>query len=151
MTALQARRIQSFGPHGGFTLIELMIAVAIVAILVSIALPTYQSSIRKSRRADAVSALQQIQVEQEKLRANCTTYAATLTGTVACGVLGYPSSTSPDGYYSLALSAVSATGFTATATAVAGGSQANDTGCTSMALTVSGLSLTKTPTTCWSK
>ncbi len=151
MTALQARRIQSFGPHGGFTLIELMIVVAIAAILVSIALPSYQSSIRKSRRADAVSALQQIQIEQEKLRANCTTYAGTLTGTMACGVLGFPSSTSTDGYYNLALSGASGTGFTATATAVAGNSQASDTGCTSMVLSVNGLSLNKTPAACWSK
>ena len=135
----------------GFTLIELMIAVAIAAILAAIALPSYQDSIRKSRRADAVNALQQIQIEQEKLRANCTTYAATLTGTIACGVLGYPSATSQDGYYTLALSSVTATGFTATATAVAGMSQANDTGCTSMVLTVNGLSLTKTPAACWSK
>ena len=64
----------------GFTLIEVMIVVAIVAIIATIALPSYQDSVRKSRRADAVLALQQIQIEQEKFRAECPSYAAVGTG-----------------------------------------------------------------------
>jgi len=41
----------------GFTLIEIMIAVAIVAILVAIGLPAYQEQIAKSRRAEGKTAL----------------------------------------------------------------------------------------------
>jgi type IV pilus assembly protein PilE len=133
----------------GFTLIEIMVVVAIVAIIASIALPSYQQSVRKSRRADAVLALQQIQVEQEKLRAECTGYAGTLTGTRACGTLGYPKTTSPDDFYTLALSNDSATGYTATATAT--GLQADDAECPSLVLQVVGLTLTRTPAQCWTR
>lgn len=133
----------------GFTLMEMMVAVAIIAILASIALPNYTQFLRESRRADAMLALQQIQIEQEKLRAECTSYAATLTGTRACGVLGYPKSTSPDDFYNLTLSGVTATGYTATATAT--GSQASDTSCPSLVLQVDGLVLNRTPTQCWKR
>jgi type IV pilus assembly protein PilE len=153
------RRLWSAG-HGcerGFTLIEVMIVVAIVAILATIALPSYQQSVRKSRRADAMLLLQQVQIAQEQFRAECTRYAMVFGAERSC----HPTdpmlhrvavaSTSPDGYYTLGLSSVTATGFTATATAVPGKSQADDTGCTAIRLTVSGLSMTKEPATCWSQ
>lgn len=139
----------------GFTLIEIMVVVAIVAIIASIALPSYQQSVRKSRRADAVLALQQIQVEQEKLRAECTSYAAALAAARVCDTATPANNrlalatTSSDGYYTLALSGTSATGYTATATAT--GSQADDAGCPSLVLQVAGLTLTRTPAQCWTR
>ena len=63
----------------GFTLIEVMIAVVIVAILVAVALPAYQNSIRKSRRSEAFAALSNVQQMQERHRSSQPVYAASLT------------------------------------------------------------------------
>ena len=58
----------------GFTLIELMIVVAVIAVLGAIALPSYQDYVRKGRRADARSLLQGMSLAQEKWRLGHTTY-----------------------------------------------------------------------------
>jgi type IV pilus assembly protein PilE len=59
----------------GFTLIELMTVVAVVAVLAAIALPSYQSQMRKTRRAVAISTLQDLQLRQEKWRVDHSSYA----------------------------------------------------------------------------
>lgn len=114
----------------GFTLLELLIAVAILGILASIAIPSYQSYIRKSRRADAIVALSRIQLAEEKWRANHTTYDSLANIGVA--------STSDQAYYTLDVASATGTGYTATATAASGTSQTSDTGCTAMTVTVNG-------------
>lgn len=50
----------------GFTLLELMIVVAIIGILASIAYPSYIESIRKSNRADAKSTMLQVANQEER-------------------------------------------------------------------------------------
>ena len=64
---------------GGFTLIELMVAVAIVAIIAAVALPSFQQSMRKSRRADAFAAFAKIQQAQERWRANNNGFSTSKT------------------------------------------------------------------------
>jgi type IV pilus assembly protein PilE len=132
----------------------LLIVVAIAAILAAIAYPSFQNSIRKSRRADAVATLTQVQQAQERWRSNNPSYAgnAVLSSPHPTG-LGV-SATTEKGYYTVAISGESATGYTVTATPVNGKSQAEDAGCTPLALTVvngnvgaSGYS----PAACWSK
>ena len=59
----------------GFTLVELMIAVAIVAILVALALPSYSRYIRKANRGEAQQLLMNWANNQEIWRANHTEYA----------------------------------------------------------------------------
>jgi type IV pilus assembly protein PilE len=136
----------------GFTLIELMVTVAIVAIIAAVALPSYQSQVRKSRRADAVAAASIIQQAEERWRANNTSYTATLgSGGLGFTVNGSGQYASAGGYYMLSVGSVSTSGYTITASAVSGSSQASDTGCTSLGVSVSNGNASNTPTACWSK
>ncbi len=111
----------------GFTLIELMITVAIIAVIAAVALPAYNGSVRKSRRADAVSALTALQQSQERWRANNAAYTATMTSLNAPSV-------SPGGLYGVSIDAADASGYLITAQAVSGSSQAADTPCATMRL-----------------
>jgi len=92
----------------GFTLIELMVTLAIISILAAIALPSYTEYVKKGRRSDAKAGLLNVQMAQEKYRANHISY-----GTLA--QIGVPA-TSPDGNYTLAVTSATATNYTATAT-----------------------------------
>ena len=118
--------------RAGFTIIELMLVVAVASVLALVAYPTFIESVRKGRRAEAVAALAQVQQSQERWRANNATYAdnAKLTPALPAG-LGLAASTS-SGLYTLTIDAANASGYTATTTAVAGKSQSHDTNCTVM-------------------
>lgn len=63
----------------GFTLVELLIAVAIVAILTAVALPNYQDSVRKSRRADAQQLMLSIANREELYLADALSYTDAFT------------------------------------------------------------------------
>ena len=58
----------------GFTIIEILIVVVVIGILAAVVLPSYQSSVAKSRRADARAALADLAVKQEKFFAQNNTY-----------------------------------------------------------------------------
>jgi type IV pilus assembly protein PilE len=117
----------------GMTLIELMIAVAIIGIIASIAIPSYQTQILAARRGDGITQLLQLQMQQESYRLENNSYAISAQ-------LGLPVSD----YYTFTSSGVSATAYTLTATAKS--SQTADTGCTALTLDQS---MNKTPATCW--
>src|SRR5262245_49591928 len=99
----------------GFSLVELMIVVSIVAILTSIAYPSYRQHVMRSHRTDATSALLRIASEQEKFYIQNNRY-----GTYA--ELGSP--TTEHGWYTVTVPTSNATTFTARASVVAGGGQA---------------------------
>ena len=60
----------------GFTLIELMITVAIIGVLGAIAYPSYQDSVRKSRRAEGRTAMMEVLQQQERYMTQNNTYLA---------------------------------------------------------------------------
>ncbi len=120
----------------GFTLIELMIAVAIVGILAAIAVPNYQDSVRKSRRADAQGALMNFANGMERFYTESGSYCGGAdAGIDVCGDgafdIGIPNVAifAPSGqtgdFYSFTISAMNAAGtaFTLRATPVGGGPQ----------------------------
>ena len=114
----------------GFTLIELMVVLAIIAIIAAIAIPSYNEQVRKSRRSDALRAVGQLQLDLERWRAECPTYADQLSckdfngnGTVDAGEGAYPTVPTSD-YYTVAITGQSSTAYTVTATPA--GAQAND-------------------------
>jgi type IV pilus assembly protein PilE len=107
----------------GFTLVEVMMVVAIIGILAAIAIPSYSSYIRKSRRADAMASLSQAQATIERCYAANFSYAMP-----PCTA---PPAASDRGYY--AISAES-TATTYTLTATAAGPQVADTTCTTMTI-----------------
>lgn len=61
--------------RAGFTLIELMVTIAIVAILAAIAIPMFGEQMSKGRRSEAMSTLTNLQLKQERWRSNHGTYA----------------------------------------------------------------------------
>src|SRR5882724_1198978 len=115
-SALHPRR------RSGFTLIELMITVVVAAILASVALPAYNTQIRKSRRTEARTALLDLAGRAERMYSTSNSYFGTTSaGQLLPPDLGYTGPwpiTVGSGYYQISLSNSTATTYMFTATAV---------------------------------
>ena len=145
---MQNINIKARGAQRGFTLIELMVTVAIVAILASIAVPAYQGQVRKSRRVEAKTALLDLAGREERLYATTNAYGSTPAS------LGYGAGTGAfslpvgNGYYNVTVATTAGPPATFTITATAIGAQAQDTTCSTFTLTQTGVQ-TATSATCW--
>jgi type IV pilus assembly protein PilE len=136
-TTMTSRRAAT--QPGGFTLIELMIVVTVIGVLAAIALPGFLESVRKGRRSDAFAAIAAVQQAQERWRGNRSSYTTSLTPAPTADPPGLGlSATSSKGYYAINIDAASATGYTATAVATAGTSQASDGTCQRLRVRVAG-------------
>lgn len=130
----------------GFTLIELMIVVAVVAILASIAYPSYNDAVRKSRRGQAKADLLEVAQLAERFRTVNGTYSGF---TVPSGNANSPNTGTAR--YTLAVSNATAAGYTLTATPVSGAGQDNDAKCLALTITQSGAKSASgsDPSVCW--
>ena len=120
----------------GFSLIELMIVVAIVALLAAIALPNYRQHVIRSHRTDATSALLRLAATEEKFYIQNNRY-----GTFA--EIGSPET--ENGWYTLAVSDADAATFTATATVADGSGQEDDPHCAVFTINAAGQKLATDP------
>ena len=111
----------------GFTLVELMMVVAIIGILGAVGYPMYTKNVIKGKRADAMKSLQVLAGRMESFYINNDTYAGATINAAGTGTVG--SNASSDGYYTLKIDSNDAFGYTLSATPVKA-----DPECTSLKL-----------------
>lgn len=133
----------------GFTLIELVVVVLIVAILAAIAIPSYRKYVVRSHRVDAQRALTELAARQERFLYSNNQYADSVTA------LGGTSSMAGS-YYSVSIAGTSSVGTTYTMVATATGSQRrDDPQCQTLSLDQAGrqesTGTTANDPTCWGR
>ncbi|HEX9706481.1 MAG TPA: type IV pilin protein [Steroidobacteraceae bacterium] len=124
----------------GVTLIELVVVMIIVGILAAVAIPSYRSYVLRSQRSDAKDALLALATQQEKFYLQCNTYATVIAAAPNCAAGELQGAdASENAWYDLAIDAGNATSYTVSATAAAGGNQAQDTECETFRITDRGV------------
>ncbi len=162
---MQARTALRSPSLRGFTLIELMVVVAIATILLAVAVPSYMTYIRQSRRTEGRTAILDLAAREERF---FSTNGASYSNTAAqLGYTALPTNVG-SGYYSISVciatvagatppcdpnaNAPTAPSFYVTATPVAGQSQAADAQCTSFSVDSAGqqfATASQTSAFCW--
>ena len=109
--------------HNGFSLVEMMIVLVIIAILTGLAWPAYREQVLKARRSNGVAALVELAAQMELYYADHSTYAGATLGTRTDDL--YPALT-PHGYYRLAINRQTDLYYAISATPTARGNQQRD-------------------------
>jgi type IV pilus assembly protein PilE len=152
---LASRRRGGSRRMDGFTLVELMITVVVLAIIVAIALPSYNAQTQKARRTDARNALLDLAGREERFLSTANAYSQ-LPSDFGYGGAGWPQNVTPNSYYQVTVTAPAGANppaFTITATPI--GVQANDTTCAIFSVNQIGQQTAQnaggvdTSTTCW--
>jgi type IV pilus assembly protein PilE len=131
--------MKQHGDAKGFTLIEIMVVLAIVAVLATIAIPAFTGQMRKSHRAEAISTMQDQQLRLERWRVD----HADFSGYTVPAALN-------TNYYTFALTATTAAPNSYTLTGTPRGNQASDTcGTLSIVNAVGTISRTPASSSCW--
>lgn len=124
-------------------MVELMIVIAIIGILASVAYPSYNSAVTKSNRADAIDSLLSLAGRMEELYMNTDSYSTATINAAGTGTVG--SNQTSEGLYTLSISSATNFAYSLTATRIPAGA---DPDCPTLTLDSIG---TKGPvgTTCW--
>lgn len=136
---------------GGFTLIELMLVVAIIAVLVAIAYPSYRDHLIRSSRTAAQTELLELSSLQEKIYLNTNAYSTSLTAAYtgqSTGGLGRTGALTADSRYTLTLPVATAQSYEINAVPVASTLQAGDG---TIAITSTGTRTCAAPVPVWCK
>jgi prepilin-type N-terminal cleavage/methylation domain-containing protein len=102
----------------GFTLIEMLITIAVMGVIVAIALPQYSKYVARSRQQDAKAQLMAVRQAQEIYKLQYGTYT-----TITANLSGWKGTS---GRYTFAVTAAAATTFSASATGNIDGDSTND-------------------------
>ncbi len=130
----------------GFTLIELMVTVAIVGILAAIAYPSYQDYLVRTTRAAAQSFMMDVSNKQEQVLLDVRSYAAVANNAAFAGApINLPVPTEVSRFYNMSVASATASTYTVQAAPITGTRQANDG---TLTLTQDG---TKSPAAKWQK
>jgi type IV pilus assembly protein PilE len=136
--------------RNGFTLIEVVVVVAIIGIIAGIAWPIFNQESMKNRRTQAISALTRIANELEEYHSDKLTYVN--YDTTAPYSQSYAKIIGSLTLYTVSLGVPTATTFTVTATAI--GAQAKDTDCATLSIDQNGIksftgNATSSVARCW--
>lgn len=139
----------------GFSLIELMVTVGIIAILAAIAFPSYRNHVIKTRRAAAEACLLEMSQYMERHRTTTMAYNGDVSASTPMSNdtrVDFGCELESDDFYTFAIAALDATTYSLTATPVAGSAQAKDTKCGTLGLDQAGTKSetgSAEPEDCW--